>query len=144
LYISIGLAAETLIGGIFRSSGQNPPGGFLLGMKERNFAGKSVRMPLNPIKPAYDLEESVDVLDATDQSCSLIVWNDEVNTFEWVIDALVEICDHSIEQAEQCAMIIHTHGKYAVKHGSYDELKPMCDAITERGIGATIDVLSAS
>jgi ATP-dependent Clp protease adaptor protein ClpS len=101
-------------------------------------------MPLNPIKPAYDQEESVDVLDATEQSCSLIVWNDEVNTFEWVIDALVEICDHTIEQAEQCAMIIHTHGKYAVKHGSYDELKPMCDAITERGIGATIEVLSAS
>ena len=90
------------------------------------------------------MEESVDVLDATDLSCSLIVWNDEVNTFEWVIEALVEICNHSTEQAEQCAMIIHTHGKYAVKHGAYDELKPMCDAITERGIGATIEVLSAS
>jgi ATP-dependent Clp protease adaptor protein ClpS len=99
-------------------------------------------MSLNPIKPMYDQEEDVDVLDSIDQSCSLIVWNDEVNTFEWVIDALVEICNHTQEQAEQCAMIIHTHGKYAVKHGGYNELKPMCDAITERGIGATIEVLS--
>ena len=48
------------------------------------------------------------------------------------------------EQAEQCAMIIHTQGKYAVKRGSYEELKPMCDAITERGIGATIEVMSNS
>jgi len=99
-------------------------------------------MPLNPIKPMYDQEEDIDVLDDIDQSCSLVVWNDEVNTFEWVIDTLVEICNHTQEQAEQCAMIIHSHGKYAVKHGGYNELKPMCDAITDRGIGATIEVLS--
>ena len=97
-----------------------------------------------PTNPAYDQDEAVDVLDAVDQSCSLIVWNDEVNTFEWVIETLVEVCDHSAEQAEQCAMIIHTHGKYDVKHGAYDDLKPMCDAITDRGIGATIEVMSAS
>jgi ATP-dependent Clp protease adaptor protein ClpS len=99
-------------------------------------------MPINPIKPMFDQQDEVDVLDVTDRSCSLIVWNDEVNTFEWVIDALVEICNQTQEQAEQCAMIIHSHGKYAVKHGGYEELKPMCDAITERGIGATIEVLS--
>ncbi len=73
---------------------------------------------------------------------SLVVWNDEVNTFEWVIETLIDICKHSEEQAEQSAMIIHTHGKYAVKQGSYDTLKPMCDAITERGIGATIEELA--
>ena len=73
---------------------------------------------------------------------SLIVWNDEVNTFEWVIEALIQICGHSQEQAEQCAMIIHTQGKYAVKNGSYDLLKPMCDEITDRGIGATIEELA--
>ena len=99
-------------------------------------------MPLNPIKPMYDQEEDIDVLDDIDQSCSLVVWNDEVNTFEWVIETLMEICNHTQEQAEQCAMIIHSHGKYAVKHGGYNELKPMCDAITDRGIGATIEVLS--
>ena len=87
-------------------------------------------------------QESVDtdVLEAVDKGCDLIVWNDEVNTFEWVIETLIEVCGHSFEQAEQCSMIIHFHGKYAVKHGSYDDLKPLCDAITERGIGATIEV----
>jgi ATP-dependent Clp protease adaptor protein ClpS len=85
-----------------------------------------------------------DVMTDTEDPFSLIVWNDEVNTFEWVIETLVEVCGHSIEQAEQCAMIIHTKGKYAVKQGPYDELKPICDAITDRGIGATIEILSGS
>ena len=88
--------------------------------------------------------EDIDVLTETEDPFSLIVWNDEVNTFEWVIETLMEVCGHSQEQAEQCAMLIHTKGKYAVKRGSYDELKPQCDAITDRGIGATIEVLSQS
>ena len=86
--------------------------------------------------------EEVDVMTDTEEPCSLIVWNDEVNTFEWVIETLMEVCGHSPEQAEQCAMIIHTQGKYAVKHGLYDDLKPQCDAITDRGIGATIEVIA--
>lgn len=97
-----------------------------------------------PYKPDFELEEEADVLVDNDETCSLIVWNDEVNTFEWVIETLVEVCRHSTEQAEQCAMIIHTQGKYAVKHGGYEVLKPMCDAITDRGIDATIEVLSES
>jgi ATP-dependent Clp protease adaptor protein ClpS len=87
-------------------------------------------------------EMETDLLTLTEHPYSLIVWNDEVNTFEWVIETLMDICHHTTEQAEQCAMIIHTQGKYAVKQGTYEELKPMCDAITERGIGATIEVLS--
>jgi ATP-dependent Clp protease adaptor protein ClpS len=94
-------------------------------------------------KPKYKESEDVDVLTLTEDPCTLVVWNDEVNTFEWVIETLIEICHHTEEQAEQCAMIIHTQGKYAVKHGSYDELKPMCDAITERGIGATVEMVTA-
>lgn len=90
------------------------------------------------IKPE-NLEET-DVLTSTEDPCNLIVWNDEVNTFEWVIETLMAICGHSEEQAEQCAYIIHFQGKYAVKNGSYDTLKPMCDAITERGINATVEV----
>jgi len=93
-----------------------------------------------PVRP--QLAEDTDVLTALDEPYSLIVWNDEVNTFEWVIETLVEVCGHSTEQAEQCAYIIHFQGKYAVKQGSYDELKPQCDAITDRGIGATIEVLA--
>ncbi len=83
-----------------------------------------------------------DVLTSHEEPCSLIVWNDEVNTFEWVIETLVEVCGHSYEQAEQCSYIIHFHGKYAVKQGSYDDLKPLCDAITERGINATVEVIA--
>ena len=86
-----------------------------------------------------DLPE-VDVLTDEEEPCNLIVWNDEVNTFEWVIDTLMEVCGHSAEQAEQCAYIIHYQGKYAVKSGSFDDLKPQCEAITDRGIGATIEV----
>lgn len=101
-------------------------------------------MAKHSVNPQYDVEEEVDTLEDIVQSCSLVVWNDEVNTFEWVIETLVEVCGHSEEQAEQCAMIIHTQGKYAVKHGDYDTLKPMCDQITDRGIGATIEVMSES
>jgi ATP-dependent Clp protease adaptor protein ClpS len=84
--------------------------------------------------------EATDVMTTSDENSSLIVWNDEVNTFEWVIETLIDICGHTQEQAEQCSMIIHTKGKYAVKEGSYEILKPQCDAITERGINATIEV----
>jgi len=85
--------------------------------------------------------EDTDVLTAHEHPYHLIVWNDEVNTFEWVIETLMQICKHSQEQAEQCALLIHTQGKYAVKQGNYEELKPMCDAITDRGIGATVEVV---
>lgn len=70
---------------------------------------------------------------------NLVVWNDDKNTFEWVIETLIDICGHSQEQAEQCAYIIHFQGKYAVKQGNYEKLKPMREAITERGINATIE-----
>lgn len=86
-----------------------------------------------------EFEES-DVLTEVEKPYHLVVWNDEVNTFEWVIQTLVEVCGHSEEQAEQCAFLIHFKGKYSVKNGSYDDLKPQCDAITERGIGATVEV----
>ena len=88
------------------------------------------------------VEADTDVLTVISPSYSLIVWNDEVNTFEWVIETLIEICGHSTEQAEQCAMFVHSQGKYAVKKGEYEILKPMCDAITDRGIGATVEVMA--
>lgn len=87
-------------------------------------------------------QTKIDVLTDLEKSFQIIVWNDEVNTFEWVIETLIEVCSHSEEQAEQCAMLIHTKGKYAVKNGSYDELRPQCEAITDRGIGATLEVMA--
>ena len=88
------------------------------------------------------IKEDFDLLTQLDEYCTLVVWNDDVNSFDWVIETLVEVCGHTSEQAEQCAIIIDSKGKYAVKEGSYDLLKPMCDAITERGIDATIEVIA--
>jgi len=84
-------------------------------------------------------QQETDVLADEIHPYQLIVWNDEVNTFDWVIETLIEVCHHTEEQAEQCAMLIHFKGKYSVKQGDYETLKPMCDAITERGIGATVE-----
>jgi ATP-dependent Clp protease adaptor protein ClpS len=95
-------------------------------------------MPREQTLPELD----IDTLVTTSQPFQLIVWNDEVNTFEWVIETLEEVCGHTREQAEQCAYIIHFKGKYAVKQGEYEDLKPKCDAITERGIGATIEAMA--
>ena len=93
-------------------------------------------------KPIIKQEEDNVLVTDNENNCHLVVWNDEVNTFDWVIITLIKVCGHLQEQAEQCAMLIHTKGRYAVKDGSYEYLKPMCDAITERGISATIEVMS--
>ncbi|AHF14183.1 ATP-dependent Clp protease adaptor ClpS [Niabella soli] len=74
-------------------------------------------------------------------SWQLIVWNDEVNTFDWVIETLIEVCGHTYEQAEQCSLFIHYKGKYGVKEGMYEDLEPMCNAILDRGIAATLEEL---
>ena len=89
----------------------------------------------------FTLEE---ILSSLKTSHRLILWNDDVNTFDWVIETLMEVCNHTEEQAEQCSIIIHYKGKCAVKNGDYDTLKPMCDAITERNIGATIEMMVGS
>lgn len=88
------------------------------------------------------LNDETGLMSGTEEPCRLIVWNDEVNTFEWVIETLVQVCGHSYEQAEQCSYFIHFRGKYAVKLGTFDELKPQCEAITDRGIGATVEVMA--
>ncbi len=69
---------------------------------------------------------------------SLVVFNDDVNTFDHVINTLIEYCDHTYEQAEQCTVIIHFKGKCAVKNGDFEELAPIRKAITGRGISAEI------
>lgn len=92
------------------------------------------------------VQEQVDVLVETEEQFpfSLVVWNDEVNTFDWIIQSLMEVCGHTEEQAEQCALIIHFNGKYAVKKGEYTDLKPMLEALHDRGISATLEETVAS
>jgi ATP-dependent Clp protease adaptor protein ClpS len=97
---------------------------------------------MNTAEPLKVESEETDLLVSDGNNYQLIVWNDEVNTFQWVIDTLIEVCGHTPEQAEQSAMIIHTKGKYAVKEGAYNVLKPMRDTIVERGINATVEELS--
>lgn len=91
--------------------------------------------------PLLDEEELTAVLDSA--GYMLIVWNDDVNTFDWVIKTLIEVCRHEQEQAEQCALLIHHKGKTDVKRGSFEELKTMCEAIVDRGIGATVEEIKA-
>lgn len=93
----------------------------------------------NSVLPWEESSQEVDVLEENQLTYQLVLWNDDVNTFEWVIETLIEVCDHTPEQAEQCALFIHTKGKYAVKNGDYEYLKPMRDAIVDRGINATIE-----
>jgi ATP-dependent Clp protease adaptor protein ClpS len=69
----------------------------------------------------------------------LIVYNDDVNTFDHVIDSLIKVCEHNPIQAEQCTWIIHHNGKCQVKRGDYERLEPLCTALLDRGISAMIE-----
>jgi ATP-dependent Clp protease adaptor protein ClpS len=85
-------------------------------------------------------ETVVDVLDEVVETDvhNLVVFNDEVNTFEHVIETLIDVCGHTAEQAEQCTLLIHYKGKCSVKNGSWEELVPMRNEICRRGISAEV------
>lgn len=70
---------------------------------------------------------------------NLVLYNDDVNTFDFVIQSLIEICNHEPIQAEQCALIAHYMGKCTVKSGDYDEIKPLFEEMTVRGLTVTIE-----
>ncbi len=74
-----------------------------------------------------------------DDPASLVVYNDDVNTFDWVIQCLMEVCSHSFEQSEQLSLLIHFKGKATVKTAPLDDLRPMKDALVERGLSAVIE-----
>jgi|TARA_B110000967_G_scaffold87956_1_gene90567 ATP-dependent Clp protease adaptor protein ClpS len=69
----------------------------------------------------------------------IILYNDDVNTFDHVINTLISVCDHTLEQAEQCSLIVHYKGKCSVKTGSYSDLKPMCTELLQAGLSAEIE-----
>lgn len=68
----------------------------------------------------------------------IVLFNDDVNTFDHVIDTLVDVCEHTPEQAEQCAIIVHYKGKCTVKTGKYDDLEPRCSLLLNAGLSAEI------
>ena len=95
------------------------------------------------INPLYEesLEEDVliDTLTTDGELCRLVIYNDDFNTFDWVIQCLMEVCQHTEEQAEQSSLIIHFKGKATVKTGSYEELAPRKEALIERGLSVVIE-----
>lgn len=84
-------------------------------------------------------EDSLDLLEQVENKKALVLYNDEVNTFDFVIESLVKVCSHDIIQAEQCTYLVHYKGKCAVKTGSFKELQPMCEALLDRGLSANIE-----
>lgn len=70
---------------------------------------------------------------------AIVIYNDDVNTFDFVIDSLIKICKHNSVQAEQCTYLIHYSGRCAVKTGSFDELKSICETLQNVGLSATIE-----
>lgn len=81
----------------------------------------------------------VDDITTSGEQANLIVLNDDYNTFEWVIECFIEILQHTAEQAEQNAWIIHTKGRSNVKLGPFDVLKPLKDGLVDRGLNAIIE-----
>ncbi len=92
-------------------------------------------------KPLWEEEEDILVDDdiGSDQPAHIIVFNDDVNSFEWVIQCFMDVLRHSHEQAEQLSIIIHFKGKATVKSGSKGELIPLCEALLDRGLSAVLE-----
>ena len=86
------------------------------------------------INPSLD----EDVLIKDVEKHQIILYNDDVNTFQHVIETLVKVCKHTYQQAEQCAYIVHFSGKCVVKTGSLEELVPICSALLDAGLSAEI------
>ncbi|MEO4005104.1 MULTISPECIES: ATP-dependent Clp protease adaptor ClpS [unclassified Flavobacterium] len=82
--------------------------------------------------------ESVSVEELISLNNEIVLFNDDVNTFDHVIDTLIRVCDHTSEQAEQCAILVHYTGKCTVKTGSYTDLKPQCSSLLDAGLSAEI------
>ena len=95
-----------------------------------------MEMTFNPF-----IEEDEDVLvkEKVEKTKSIVVYNDDYNTFEHVISCFMKYCDHNPVQAEQCATLIHYTGKCSVKNGDLKKLKPIKEALCENGLNATIE-----
>lgn len=88
-----------------------------------------------------EFESDIALQDTAGEDYELVLYNDDVNTFEHVINCLVKYCKHNLQQAEQCAWIVHTKGKCAVKSGVYSILEPLCTALCEQGLSASVELV---
>lgn len=93
------------------------------------------------LQPDVDEEilDKIDLDELLDEEKQIIIYNDDVNTFQHVIECLIKYCDHESMQAEQCAHIIHNNGKCSVKGGSYTKLKPIHETLLEKGLNSRIE-----
>ncbi len=83
------------------------------------------------------VEETL-LVEETIKQNEIVLFNDDVNTFDHVIETLIAVCDHTAEQAEQCSLIVHYNGKCTVKTGDYNDLKPRCTRLLQAGLSAEI------
>tara|TARA_B100002051_G_C16700957_1_gene620962 strand:+ start:255 stop:530 length:276 start_codon:yes stop_codon:yes gene_type:complete len=84
------------------------------------------------------IQEEVEVAEKESNLNEIVLYNDDVNTFDHVINSLIFACEHTPEQAEQCSIIVHYKGKCTVKTGEFNELKPRCTMLLEAGLSAEI------
>lgn len=84
------------------------------------------------------VRERISVQEIITKNNEIVLYNDDVNTFDHVIETLMRVCEHTPEQAEQCSLIVHYNGKCTVKTGPMDKLKPQCTQLLEAGLSAEI------
>lgn len=101
---------------------------------------------MSDLERLFSENQQVDVEEITSDTLNsyLLVYNDDYNTFDWVIECFIAVCGHTVEQSEQLAYIIHYKGKATVKQGSFDKLQPIKDALIERGLSAVIETSVAN
>jgi len=84
------------------------------------------------------LQKDVQTIEDQAPINEIVLFNDDVNTFDHVIETLVDVCNHTFEQAEQCSILVHYMGKCTVKTGAYDDLEPRCSKLLQAGLSAEI------
>lgn len=84
-------------------------------------------------------QEITEVVTVEEATKALLLYNDDVNTFDFVAESLIKVCNHDSIQAEQCTYLVHYTGKCVVKNGTFIKLKPLCEALLERGLSAKIE-----
>ena len=84
------------------------------------------------------IQEEVDVLEKEVNQHEIVLFNDDVNSFDFVIDSLIDVCEHTLEQAEQCTILVHYKGKCTVKSGEFKDLEPRCSKLLQLGLSAEL------
>ena len=84
------------------------------------------------------LQKDVQTIEDQAPINEIVLFNDDINTFDHVIETLVDVCNHTFEQAEQCSILVHYKGKCTVKTGAYNNLEPRCSKLLQAGLSAEI------